>query len=267
MPIQKVVSPKVTHKTALELARQLGVRKLRLPSVYNAEGKTILNWGHATALSQNYQVDENTVIINPPEAVAIASNKVSTLQALEGDYTVDFTTDINQARLWLEEGLIVIERMILSGNSGRGINILREGDTPSPEARLWTRYFNGRYEFRLHCGKMADGHYDVFDIQRKGRSTDVVGGENQGIVRNHDNGYVFVRGEGDVIPSSFNTEAGLRLRAVCCLAVQQLGLDFGAVDIRTSAAGSVMKILEVNTAPGLTGTTLNNYVNYLSNNF
>jgi glutathione synthase/RimK-type ligase-like ATP-grasp enzyme len=44
-------------------------------------------------------------------------------------------------------------------------------------------------------------------------------------------------------------------------AVQALGLDFGSVDVIWNERHSLPYVLEVNTAPGLVGTTVTNFVN------
>jgi glutathione synthase/RimK-type ligase-like ATP-grasp enzyme len=44
-------------------------------------------------------------------------------------------------------------------------------------------------------------------------------------------------------------------------AVSALGLDFGAVDIIWNEREDKCYVLEVNTAPGLQGSTLENYAN------
>jgi hypothetical protein len=68
-------------------------------------------------------------------------------------------------------------------------------------------------------------------------------------IRSHDNGWVFCR-EGVELPESVSNTA---LRAV-----EALGLDFGAVDLAISKKGKVC-VFEVNTAPGIEGTTVTNY--------
>ena len=45
------------------------------------------------------------------------------------------------------------------------------------------------------------------------------------------------------------------------LAVDGLGLDFGAVDVGWNQHYQEATVYEVNTAPGLTGTTLDKYTN------
>ena len=70
-------------------------------------------------------------------------------------------------------------------------------------------------------------------------------------VRNHENGWVYCRDDLDVPASVFSDATS---------AVAALGLDFGAVDIIWNQNQARSYVLEVNTAPGLEGTTLTKYV-------
>ena len=79
--------------------------------------------------------------------------------------------------------------------------------------------------------------------------------EFDGYVRNLANGWVFCR-DNVVEPD------GLRDAAVSACAA--LGLDFGAVDIIWNERENKCYVLEVNTAPGLQGTTLENYANAIA---
>ena len=51
------------------------------------------------------------------------------------------------------------------------------------------------------------------------------------------------------------------------LAIKVLGLDFGAVDIIYNKQEDKWYVLEVNTAPGIYGTTLDKYVNAIMRAF
>ncbi len=73
-------------------------------------------------------------------------------------------------------------------------------------------------------------------------------------IRTHDRGWVYAT-QG-VVP---NEEA----QTLAVSALGRLGLDFGAVDIAIGKLG--VAVLEVNSAPGLEGTTLEKYVNYFKN--
>ena len=47
--------------------------------------------------------------------------------------------------------------------------------------------------------------------------------------------------------------------------MESIGLDFGAVDVIYNGHSNRAYVLEINTAPGLTGTTLDNYAAALRN--
>ena len=70
-------------------------------------------------------------------------------------------------------------------------------------------------------------------------------------VRNHDNGFIFQIEDFD-LPEDCETQA--------IAAVEALGLYFGAVDVVYNGREKKAYVLEVNSAPGLSGTTLDKYV-------
>ena len=133
----------------------------------------------------------------------------------------------------------------MTSSGGRGIVVT----SPSTivDASLYTKAASISKEYRIHIwnGEVLDF------IQKKKRR----GGEASSDIRNHDNGWVFAR-EGVTV-----TEA---LVSAAKLAVSSLGLYFGAVDIGEAEDGSPY-VFEVNTAPGLTGTTLKRYVEAIKN--
>jgi glutathione synthase/RimK-type ligase-like ATP-grasp enzyme len=72
-------------------------------------------------------------------------------------------------------------------------------------------------------------------------------------VRNHHNGFVFTR-------SGFDTPEAVSKAAMDAMRI--LGLDFGAVDVVYNSRENRAYVLEVNTAPGLEGSTVDDYANY-----
>jgi hypothetical protein len=132
----------------------------------------------------------------------------------------------------------------LTGHSGNGIVII-EPDGHLINAPLYTKATKHKYEFRVHVFKGK-----VIDVQQKKRRIDYRG-PNTGI-RNHSNGYIYARVDIDVPEILLSSSIQ---------AVNLLGLDFGAVDVGYRERDSRVFIFEINTAPGLVGTTLNKYVN------
>jgi len=96
----------------------------------------------------------------------------------------------------------------------------------------------------------------VVDVQRKARRKEVADKDINWKIRNHDNGFIFARGEalGDV-PEDVLTQS--------LLAMKTCDLDFGAVDVVFNSKEKLAYVLEINTAPGLTGSTLDGYVERL----
>ena len=88
----------------------------------------------------------------------------------------------------------------------------------------------------------------IIAVQRKARNPEV--DKPNWKVRNHDNGFIFVRG-GFTAPDAVLEEARRAIKA--------LGLDFGAVDIIWNDKQGKAFVLEVNTAPGLEGQTIEDY--------
>ena len=68
-------------------------------------------------------------------------------------------------------------------------------------------------------------------------------------IRSHKNGFIYQR-QGIDVPMA------CRGAALACLA--KTGLDFGAVDVIFTKEGKAY-VLEVNSAPGLSGTTIEDY--------
>jgi len=74
-------------------------------------------------------------------------------------------------------------------------------------------------------------------------------------VRNHANGWVYCR-------DNINPDSSVISNSLD--AVAALGLDFGAVDVIWNEHHQKAWVLEVNTAPGLEGTTLTKYVSAIN---
>lgn len=229
---------------AKALASLAGFKRLRTGKGVKA-GDIVVNWGS----SQPYQVF-NTPLLNAPNNVGLASNKIQAFKTMSDDdvSTVAWTTDKLVARLWQKEGgNTIVARQKLTGHSGEGIIIVEPGEEV-PDAPLYTKYIFKEKEYRVHvCNGVA------IDTQRKIKDPDreVVTWK----VRSHANGFIFARNNIDHDP------ARDELAVAACNA---LGLDFGAVDIIQDKKGNYY-VLEVNTAPGLEGQTVERYAQELRN--
>jgi len=222
-------------RSAKALADALGGKVLkREGSVYiRRAGDAVINWGDSSA--------GNLACFNLAGNVARAANKLQAfLRFKEAGVSVPAFSSDKQGVGW--EGLTVV-RHKLSGHSGEGIELRDAGDLPS--APLYVQYVPKKAEYRVHVvGKR------VVLIQRKARNPSCDNPNWK--VRNHDNGFIFVRNDVKA-PSSVEEQA---LKAIAAL-----GLDFGAVDIIWNEKQSRPYVLEVNTAPGLEGSTIDDYAN------
>jgi len=174
----------------------------------------------------------------------LAHNKVSTFQRLAfNGISIPETGNRDDAVKWQQEGSIIVARSTATGHSGQGITIVNPGD-PIPNTLFYTRYIPKKQEFRVHVFRDQ-----VILVSEKRRRKDY-DGEVDSQVRSHDNGWVFCY-------TGISEPAGLREIAVS--ATQCLGLDFSAVDIIYNAKRNQCYVLEVNTAPGLEGSTVAAY--------
>ena len=230
---------------ARELARELGVKRIahKNSKFRGNPGKTIINWG-ARALPEEVG---KCRIINSPEAVVKASDKLKFFENAECRKPEWFVHAQVASEYGEENGVTIVARHVLNGHSGEGIELIEPGDY-MPYAPLYTAYVPKKQEYRVH---VFQGN--VIDVQRKARNRDVPDEEVNWKVRNNANGFVFAR-NGDAlgdVPDDVLVQAQQ--------AVASLGLDFGAADVIFNERSSLAYVLEVNTAPGLVGTTLENY--------
>ncbi len=209
----------------------------------NRPDDLVINWGSS---SIPVWAGCDTNVLNCPIRVGVAGNKLATFRAIPMGSEVslpEWTSDATIASEWLSEFSVVVRRT-LTGHSGDGISVTEIGDTAIPIAPLYTKYIKKAAEYRVH---VAFGK--VIDVQQKRKRTDYEGEVNSQI-RSHQNGWVYCR-ENVTEPTELRTQA--------VLAVETLGLDFGAVDIIYNRHHNKCYVLEVNTAPGLEGTTLEKY--------
>ena len=161
--------------------------------------------------------------------------------------TPEWTANRMCASSWLGQGFLVVARTILNGNSGAGIVLVNPGEE-LVRAPLYVKYVPKKQEYRVH---VFQGN--VVDVQRKARRKDVPDDAIDWKIRNHANGFIFARGEdlGEVPQDVLDQSV---------LAMNLCGLDFGAVDVIYNDKEAKAYVLEVNTAPGLSGSTLDGYV-------
>lgn len=239
---------------AKDLANALGIKQIkREGSKFKGDAnKLIINWGSST---MNEEVGK-CELLNNPEAVALASNKLSFFKAME-KYNLNnydeisfpyYTEKKDNAAYLIDDGHSIVARTILNGHSGEGIVLCNsKEELEEVDAPLYVQYIPKKQEYRVHV-LMGD----IVDIQRKARRRDLPDDQVDWKIRNHKNGFVYVRDEKlSDLPNSVKSNA---LLAIACS-----GLDFGAVDIIYNDKNKRSYVLEINTAPGLSGATLAGY--------
>lgn len=198
----------------------------------------VIGWGASEAPRWDRA---NLVYLNRPENVKTAVNKLQTFRKLKeaGIPTPPWTDSKEEAELWAEKARVFC-RTKLEGHSGEGIVVAGNSSEIVP-ARLYTKYIPKSEEYRIH---VFDGR--VIDCQQKRKKRDA----QPGLIRSVQNGYVFCR-------ANLKLPEGIQELAI--RAVSALNLDFGAVDIIVAKRSQELLVLEVNTAPGLEGSTLGAY--------
>lgn len=177
-------------------------------------------------------------------------NKIEQFRAFERNNVnaPKFTTD--PAEVPNLGSKTVFARTLVNSTNGRGIVEFDIGATDIPRAPLYTAYVPKAAEYRVHV--FGD---EVIDIQQK-RKKRGYENERDTRIRNVQNGYVYCR-DGIVPPE------GIEQLAVS--ATKACAYQYGAVDIIYNAKQNKCFVLEVNTRPGLMGTTLQKYAEALVN--
>lgn len=161
-----------------------------------------------------------------------------------------FATDLSEVKSF--QGKTVFARTSLRGTQGEGI-VEFDKEGVAPNAPLYVEYIPKQTEYRVHvfAGK-------VIDVQEKRKRRDFDEDARNPRIRNLNNGYVFCRGDlryDDSVP------------ALGVAAVRAVGYGYGAVDIIYSKKRNQHYVLEVNSKPGLEGSTLDIYANAIIDHF
>lgn len=189
-------------------------------------------------------------------------NKIEQYEAFqEAEVNVaPFTTDVETAKQWVRDGSKVLCRTLLNGSGGKGITVAKTVEEVIPNARVYCKYVKKAAEFRVHI--LSDPVTFISVSQKKMMARDRRPDNFVQEVRNHDNGWVFVH--------EFEFDAEFRNRlsnfAFDCVTAYINASEIPmstvfAVDVGYNQANNEFNVYEVNTQPGITGITVQDYVN------
>lgn len=243
----KIYSYNPGSESAKALAEALGIKRIKHEGKdLNLKQSILINWGASKIERVMHGIKQ---ILNMPECVAKATNKLHTFKALEeAEVSIpEFTTNKEEAIGFLQDGKdrAIVCRTKLTGHSGEGI-VIAETAEQVVDAPLYTLYIKKKEEYRIHVM-----HGEAFFVQRKARKLEVADDQVNWKVRNLAGGFIF---------ANKDVEVAEEAKQQAIMAVDALGLDFGAVDIIWNEKENKYYVLEVNTACGLEGTTLEKYV-------
>ena len=250
-------------KSAKALANAVGAKRIKLQvnTFRPRAGRLVINWGNQnidkvkSVWGGGMTVLNGSVDFDDTLSISKASNKLSFFQRVGNiypDIIPDFTTSREEAANIIRSGSSVVARTLLNASCGKGI-VICEDAAYVIQAPLYVKYIKKTQEYRYHVFMG-----EVIDVQRKMRNRSIPDDEVNWQVRNHDNGFVFGR-EGVEINELAATMA--------VKAVNACNIDFGAVDLIYNEKADKYYVLEINTAPGLEGSTVDAYANAIRRNF
>lgn len=219
---------------------------------------TLINWGSSKG---NMDFPLAKRVLNPTSKTKKVSDKLSFFQmcreSADGPRVPPFWETPEEALAAMgEHPQWVILGRNRHGSCGMDIKFFSEEPDNWNASDFFVKYIPKKDEYRIHVFKYPDG-YKVLTQQRKAlRSVDPISLEpidrsNVNFkIRNHRNGFIFQRND-IAVPDDAVQQA--------IKALQVSGLDFGAVDVIWNEKQQKAYVLEINTAPGLEGTTVKEY--------
>lgn len=207
------------------------------------DGDLVINWGYGGDIPFA-KVNTNFTLLNAPEAVSSASDKIKCLILLKENKVphVAFSLTKEGAEEFIDKGHDVYCRTLINSREGRGI-VVATTKEELVDAKLYSRKFISDTEYRVHVFKGEV--IDVVEKQRmKPERMKELGIKEEDLsndVRNLKKGWSFNRK--DINPPE-------KIEQIAIDAVRALGLDFAAVDIISNTKMGQHAVLEINTAPG-----------------
>lgn len=243
-------------KNLSDKLEELGVDTVRLRNDQPAKRRLIpkptIKWGCFSPSKE--ALVAATCVLNSGATTTVL-NKLQCLDQLKKHQvpTVDFTADRAKAREWLTSGERLYVRRLTSSSGGEGIEVLENASAEIPTAPLYTKGVKGkRREYRIHV--FTHNGIRRFWVQQKLRRQGFKENEKyESTIRNLDHGWVFAHNE--ITPPKEHTIGA------AVAACEAFGLTFGAVDLIETDKGGAPYVLEINTAPGLEGGTVEFYAN------
>jgi len=242
---------KTGSQSAKALAEALGGKTLKREgsAFVPRNNKKVVNWGSSDCPWEG---------LNTGVGIQAVSNKLFWFRHLKnlsaafpnGSFpSVPKVTESREEALGWNTG--VMARTVLNGHSGAGIVYKdRQHLAELPEASLYVEYIPKDSEYRVHVF-----NNEVVDVQRK------IKDPNREVtdwkVRSHDNGFIYARN--DVEGRSYRETCPEDVLVQAKRALVCSGLVFGAVDVIWSVKKNKAYVLEVNSAPGLEGESVNVY--------
>lgn len=243
----------IRSRSAKFLSEALAIRRIK-PDNSEFTGnpsKIVFNWGR-TELSE--EVNKCTVY-NKQSAVSRCVNKLTFFQfckaAADGPRVPPFTTSAVEALNWSKTRLVVA-RTKLTARSGAGIVFLDSDTDEFINAPMYTAYVKKKSEFRIHFafGEMIGQQKKVLrETDEDGNPVDKTQVDFR--IRNAENGFIFQRND------IFVPQDVIRQARKAYLVSR---LDYGGVDVIYNESEDQAYVLEINTAPGIEGTTVEEYV-------
>jgi len=252
---------KMGSVSATLLAKALGTKKVYPDGNYKLKAEhIIINWGNTNIPNWfNSKLYNEKRILNHPEKVAIFADKIKTFR---------FTEELHKAEIYkhflkgiegvppacLEEfNFPIYCRTKTKSHSGNGI-VIANNIEEVVKAPLYIEGIKLHKEYRLHFFKY-NNKIELFHIQQKRKmTTERLKEENielNRLIRSRQNGWIYSIENIDPINETTLLETKILARII--------PLNFFAMDININKEG-FWHLIEVNTAPGLEGTTLNKYV-------
>ena len=197
-------------------------------------------------------------VLNHPNFIRVAINKISAFHIFEANEVSvpKFTTSKAKAASWFDvnEKAMVFCRTLPSSFQGKGI-VIAKSKEELVDAPLYTLRFPKKWEYRIHVVNSQP----IFVQQKKKLSKEKLKErgieDNDGLIRSYNNGYTYSSN----INLSQSNPIFIEMCNQAVKAVDSLRLFFGAVDVIVSKSGKIA-VLEVNTAPGIEGKTIETYV-------